>query len=127
MEANGVKIVEDLQNWYSVALRERISDIKHIYTAEDCITLIGRVSRAEAQVAEWGTWGVVEIAVRNPNVASYVEHWEGRTERAEAQVVVLRDALRFCVEDLQYGAINTAISVPMARAALAKTAPKEEV
>ncbi len=28
--------------------------------------------------------GVVEIGARNPNVASYCDHWEGRAEKAEA-------------------------------------------
>lgn len=36
------------------------------------------------QVEEWRTWGIVEIAVRNPNVSSYMNHWEGRALKAEA-------------------------------------------
>jgi hypothetical protein len=32
------------------------------------------------------TASIIEIAVRNVNVASYMEHWEKRTERAEAQL-----------------------------------------
>jgi hypothetical protein len=46
------------------------------------------------------TCGIIEVALRNPNVASYCEHWEGRTEKAEAScrehaeaIVALRDAL----------------------------------
>ena len=44
-------VPEDLQNWYNVAVRERTSDIKHIYTAEDCITLIERIATAEQEAA----------------------------------------------------------------------------
>lgn len=33
---------------------------------------------------DWKKCGIVELAVRNPNVASYIEHWEGRTQAAEA-------------------------------------------
>lgn len=32
------------------------------------------------------TCGIIEIMVRNPNVADWVEHWEGRALKAEAKV-----------------------------------------
>ncbi len=38
------------------------------------------------QEEQWKTWGVIEIAVRNPNVQSYMSHWEKRTVGAEAMV-----------------------------------------
>jgi len=44
---------------------------------------------SQAECEQWKTWGIVEIAVRNPNVASYIEHWEGRALKAEAQVAQL--------------------------------------
>ena len=31
----------------------------------------------------WQTMGIIEVALRNPNVNSYVEHWEARCLRAE--------------------------------------------
>lgn len=37
--------------------------------------------------------GIIEVAVRNPSVADYMNHWEGCTERAEAQVAALRSVL----------------------------------
>ena len=37
-----------------------------------------------AELEQWKTWGIVEISVRNPNVASYIEHWEGRAIKAES-------------------------------------------
>ena len=48
-----------------------------------------RAADAEAQVRQWQTWGIVEIAVRNPSVAEYMAHWEGRAFKAEAQVKAL--------------------------------------
>lgn len=27
--------------------------------------------------------GIIEVALQNPNVMSYMEHWEGRAEKAE--------------------------------------------
>lgn len=43
------KIPEDLEHWYKAAIRERASDIKHIYNAEDCILLIERIAKLEAE------------------------------------------------------------------------------
>jgi hypothetical protein len=34
---------------------------------------------------QWQSWGVVEVAVRNPQVADYCKHWEERVERAESE------------------------------------------
>jgi 8-oxo-dGTP diphosphatase len=47
-------------------------------------------SAFEQELQQWKTWGVIEIAVRNPNVAEYMSHWEGRAEKAEAENVTLR-------------------------------------
>lgn len=32
---------------------------------------------------QWITWGMIKLAVRNPNVKSYMEHWEARALEAE--------------------------------------------
>lgn len=37
----------------------------------------------ERELRQWETWGVVEIAIRNVNVRSYCDHWEGRAVAAE--------------------------------------------
>ena len=50
------------------------------------------------------TAGVIEVAVRNPNVSEYIEHWEGRVERAEDE----RDAAVARVEAVETRAINIA-------------------
>lgn len=39
------------------------------------------------------TCGVIELAIRNPNVASYMVHWESRAERAEAEADKLRQEI----------------------------------
>lgn len=51
--------------------------------------------RAREEIEQWKTWGVVEIAVRNPNVASYVKEWEERATTAEHILSQLRDRLAF--------------------------------
>ena len=55
-----------------------------------------RAADAEAQVKQWQTWGIVEIAVRNRSVADYMEHWEARAlkAKAEAQVKALSRPLQ---------------------------------
>jgi len=37
---------------------------------------------------------MITVAMTNPNVMSYMEHWEGRTEKAEALVEKLKEALK---------------------------------
>ena len=58
-----------------------------IYSLEE------RIKELEREIEQWKTWGIVEIAVRNPNVASYVEHWEKRAIKAEKENDKLRGIL----------------------------------
>jgi len=36
------------------------------------------------------TAGIIEVAARNPNVAEYVKHWEGRALKAESAIAAAR-------------------------------------
>ena len=54
--------------------------------AVDIWPLIERIGDREEELEQWKTWGIIEIAVRNPNVKAYMDHWEGRTAKAEAKV-----------------------------------------
>lgn len=63
-----------------------------------CLSVVALLAAKDAEITQlrsendqWRTWGVVEIAVRNPNVASYMEHWEGRATKAEAENAALRE------------------------------------
>lgn len=38
----------------------------------------------------WAAWGVVEVAVRNPQVAEYCKHWEERVQKLQAEVAALK-------------------------------------
>lgn len=51
-----------------------------IYSLEE------RIKELERENAQWKTWGIVEIAVRNNSVFEYMQHWEKRTLDAEAMV-----------------------------------------
>ena len=59
--------------------------------------LKAEMDAAWAELARWATWGTIEVAIRNPNVASHTEHWETRALSAEAE----RDALRMRVKELE--------------------------
>lgn len=73
-------------------------------------------NEARAELARWATWGTIEVAIRNPNVASYIEHWEKRALSAEAE----RDALRAAVEKCngELGCKAYALLAPAAAAPL---------
>lgn len=43
------------------------------------------IARLEGEIKALTTAGIIEVAVRNPSVADYVQHWEGRAEAAEAK------------------------------------------
>ena len=42
---------------------------------------------------EWMTWGIIEIATRNPNVDSYMKHWEARATQAENELRMIDEIL----------------------------------
>ena len=51
------------------------------------------IDRLKRELAHLTSSGIIEIAVRNPNVAEYMRHWEERAEKAEAENARLREAL----------------------------------
>lgn len=53
-------------------------------------SLVDERTAMQTELSQWRTWGIVEIAVRNPNVASYMDEWEGRATKAEAELSTLR-------------------------------------
>lgn len=42
------------------------------------------IARLSAEVEMLTRGGIIEVAIRNPSVADYMKHWEGRAEKAEA-------------------------------------------
>jgi len=53
--------------------------------------LTAKNERLLQEVEHYNKSGIVEIAVRNPSVADYMAHWEGRAEKAEAENERLRE------------------------------------
>lgn len=60
-----------------------------------------RLEQLEREVADFRSWGIIEVAIRNPNVAEYMEHWEGRTLKAEAEIARLSSELSACREQVE--------------------------
>lgn len=54
---------------------------------------LSRLEQLERENADFRTWGIIEVAIRNPNVAEYMAHWEARTQKAEAENEALRTKL----------------------------------
>ena len=45
-----------------------------------------RIEELEAELHLMKTAGIIEVAIRNPNVSEYMAHWERRAEGAEAKL-----------------------------------------
>ena len=45
-----------------------------------------RIEELEDELHTMKTAGIIEVAIRNPNVFEYVAHWERRAEGAEAKL-----------------------------------------
>lgn len=56
--------------------------------------LEAEVERLRQEITDLINLGIVEVAVRNPNVLEYMRHWEGRAEKAEAEVERLKAQLQ---------------------------------
>lgn len=78
-EPAGGGLVRDMQDEADLCRNEGATDIAN---------LLDRAARAlaeaQAENKQWRTWGIVEIAARNPSVMEYMDHWENRTLKAEA-------------------------------------------
>ena len=62
-----------------------------------------RIEELEADLHLMKTAGIVEIAIRNPNVSEYMAHWERRAEGAEAKLAKAREnALREAVDHISH-------------------------
>lgn len=59
----------------------------------DALTWYKRVHDLEDEIANWKSWGVIEVAIRNQNVSSSMKHWEERAEKAEAELSAFREQL----------------------------------
>jgi hypothetical protein len=70
-----------------------VSRVRDLWAEVDAL----RVALAAAE-AKLATFGMVELAVRNPNVSSYITEWEGRALRAEAALADERRQLTAALE-----------------------------
>lgn len=81
MSEAGERLIEGAKEMLAVAKGEqpaaRIHVNGHAYVPESIL-------KAEQDILYRA--GIIEIAVRNPSVSDYMTHWEGRTEKAEAEV-----------------------------------------
>ena len=57
-----------------------------------------RITELEAEIHNWKTWGIIEVAIRNPSVSEYMNHWEGRCLKAEAANAKMKACLEAITE-----------------------------
>ena len=70
-----------------------------------------RIEEMEAELHLMKTEGIVEVAIRNPNVSEYMAHWERRAEGAEAKLTKAVEALEYySVEAFCLGADNSLVA-----------------
>jgi hypothetical protein len=65
--------------------------------AMDCI------EKLEAENRLLKTTGIVEVAVRNPSVAEYMRHWEGRAEHEMTKIDTSTEAVEALLKDVTQG------------------------
>lgn len=76
--------------WRSWWLKRWSDDEEHeMVLKSDAEIEVGLVLCEQDQ--KWRKWGIIEVAVRNVNVSSYMDHWEGRALKAEAELARLRE------------------------------------
>ncbi len=70
---------ENSKEWYMRRIKEEIEAGR----TENALSYAS-IAITEAEKRDYGfdpcTCGIIELAIRNPNVASYIEHWEGRAK-----------------------------------------------
>ena len=62
------------------------ADIPHHASVSLIEEMADRIEELEAELHTMKTAGVIEVAIRNPNVSEYITHWERRAEGAEAKL-----------------------------------------
>ena len=80
------------------------------------------IEQQARELAQWRTWGIAEIAIRNPSVMEYMKHWEVRAERAERDRDAAREEhgkLRNWINDAEMAAGKLQRKLDAARAAIA--------
>ena len=53
------------------------------------------------EVAFMKTCGIIELAIRNPNVMSYMDHWEKRADEAEKMAAMLSLAMQEAIRRMK--------------------------
>jgi hypothetical protein len=91
IDADGI-CPEEGDPWYEYTFRGEAGP--GLYSITD---MTRRIEELEAENHLLKTSGIVEVAVRNPRVMEYMQHWEGRAETAEAKLAQQDDLVQAAV------------------------------
>lgn len=85
--------------------KDRIEELEERLKAatDDAKEAEAYAGELEAELHLLKTSGIIEVAVRNPNVMEYMRHWEGRAEAAE---VALEKAMKIADEGRTSGRVS---------------------
>jgi hypothetical protein len=108
------KRLNDQEDWD--ALQEVTEELEQ--AEADNIMLIGRIEELEDELHTMKTAGIIEVAIRNPDVSEYMAHWERRAEGAEAKLAKaaaeLEEAWKVPKSDASYGILQVMIKYTLA-------------
>lgn len=84
----------------NVSLRWDDADQEREEASRAITALIAEVAALRGEVETLTTAGIVEVAVRNPSVSDYVQHWEGRANEAERKLAEAVGLLEWARDEL---------------------------
>lgn len=73
-------------NWSDTTKSRSDAAFIAAFIAATVLALLAENAALRSEIETMTTAGIVEVAVRNPSVADYVQHWEGRATEAERKL-----------------------------------------
>ncbi len=65
--------------------------------------IVAELEKLKKELEHFKSSGIIEIAVRNPNVASYMDHWETRALNAERELEEVKNRVcKWHLENLTF-------------------------
>ena len=82
------------------AINKHLDELEgEMITEREWQATVANIEELKAELHLMKTAGIVEVAIRNPNVSEYMAHWERRAEGAEAKLAkALEDLQQLVIE-----------------------------
>ena len=87
----------DLSEWIELCLHKNYTGPHAEEIIDGVREYEERIKKLEDELHTMKTAGIIEVAIRNPDVSEYMAHWEWRAESAESKlakaVAIAKDAI----------------------------------